>query len=185
MTTLAWGPHSQNYGAWSSIQSLILSKPQMDWLCLQSLTYLCLSRGGYELESNIATLYGVASSWILITSHFTVIASDGTGISSHRGMGIGCYLGILPLCCCSCGVIPMSTLARGYDSLKFGHFPTDGGRGWVAQNLIMAPCTRGFFRSLGREDDKARKTHAAKVYQRSSRFSVLLGVLLFRVTAIN
>lgn len=157
----------------------------MDWLCLQSLTYLCLSRGGYELESNIATLYGVASSWILITSHFTVIASDGTGISSHRGMGIGCYLGILPLCCCSCGVIPMSTLARGYDSLKFGHFPTDGGRGWVAQNLIMAPCTRGFFRSLGREDDKARKTHAAKVYQRSSRFSVLLRVLLFRVTAIN
>lgn len=183
MTTLAWGPHSQNYGAWSSIQSLILSKPQMDWLCLQSLTYLCLSRGGYELESNIATLYGVASSWILITSHFTVIASDGTGISSHRG--IGCYLGILPLCCCSCGVTPVSTLARGYDSLKFGHFPTDGGKGGWPKNLIMAPCSRGFFRSLGREDDKARKTHAAKVYQRSFRFSVLLGVLLFSVAAIN
>lgn len=119
----------------------------MDWLCLKSLTYLCLSRGGYELESNIATLYGVASSWILITSHFTVIASDVTGISSHRG--IGCYLGILPLCCCSCGVTPVSTLARGYDSLKFGHFPTDGGKGGWPKNLIMAPCSRGFFQELG------------------------------------
>lgn len=39
-------------------QFLILSKPQMDWLCLQSLTYLCLSRGGYELEFNISTLVG-------------------------------------------------------------------------------------------------------------------------------
>lgn len=95
----------------------------MDWLCLQSLTYLCLGRGGNELESNISTLYGVASSWILITSHFKEIASDGTGISLHGGMGIGCYLGRLPLCCSICGVLPMTTPAWGYDSLKFGHFP--------------------------------------------------------------
>lgn len=65
----------------------------------------------------------MASSWILITSHFTEIASDGTGISLHGGMGIGCYLGRLPQCYSSCGVLTMTTPACGYGSLKFSHFP--------------------------------------------------------------
>lgn len=59
-------------------------------------------------------------------------------------------------------------------------------KGWVAQNLIMVPYSRSFFFwTSGLEDDKERNSHAAKVYQRSFRFSVLLGVLLFRVAEIN
>lgn len=42
-----------------------------------------------------------------------------------------------------------------------------------------------FFWSSGLPDDKERNSHAAKVYQRSFRFSVLLEVLRFRVAEIN
>lgn len=43
------------------------------------------------------------------------------GISPHVGMGIGCHLGRLLLCCSSCGVLTMMTPAYGNNSLKFAN----------------------------------------------------------------
>ncbi len=124
----------------------------MNWLCLQSLTYLCLGRGGCELESNISTLSGVASSWILITSHFAVIASDGAGISSCSGMGIGCYLGRLPLCCSSFRGFTHDNSNLRCWQLEIWSFSKQMGKGemegWGAQDLIIVSDSCGFFLEL-------------------------------------
>lgn len=135
----------------------------MDWLCLQSLTYLCLGRGGYELESNISTLYG--DSIILDTDNIPfcsdsirwnrdiIACRDRDWVLSQR----------LLQRCSSCRVLTMTTPSQGYDSMKFGHFPNryEKGKGRVGGpkpdnvNLFQ----RRFW-TLGVEDDMKQKIEA-------------------------
>lgn len=162
----------------------------MDWLCLQSLAYLCLGRGSYELESNISTLYG--DSIISDTDNIpfyrdsirwnrdTAAWRDGDWVLSQR----------LLLCCSCCGALTMTTTAQGYISLKFCHLPSrreEGNERVGGPKPDNDTILQRLFRSLGAEDDKEMNPHAAKVkvYQRSFRFSVLLEVLLSGVVEIN
>lgn len=98
----------------------------MDWLCPQTLTYLRLGRGGYELDSNISPLYG--DSIIANTDNILFGLDNITwhgDIIAGRGQLVG--LGAISRdCCCAAvaqGGFQHNNQALGHsNSLNIGHF---------------------------------------------------------------
>lgn len=145
----------------------------MDWLCLQSLTYHCLGRGGYELESNISTLYG--DSIILDTDNIPfyrdsirwnrdiIACRDRDWVLSQR----------LLLHCSSCRDLNHDDSAQGYDSLKFGHFPNrykKGNERVGGPKPDNANLFQRRFWTLGVEDDMQGNWREAKNWSLSGEF---------------